>query len=57
MRVRSQAMPLEAIESARQEERSIAWSWFMRGTLHLVRVCGAVHPVLTVWVRRCSDDS
>jgi DNA glycosylase AlkZ-like len=36
MRARSTGLSAAGIEQARQKERSIAWIWCMRGTLHLV---------------------
>jgi hypothetical protein len=36
MRARSAGLSAAGIERARQEERSIAWTWCLRGTLHLV---------------------
>ncbi|HEX9109445.1 MAG TPA: crosslink repair DNA glycosylase YcaQ family protein, partial [Longimicrobiales bacterium] len=33
---RAAGITLEAVERARQEERTLAWTWLMRGTLHLV---------------------
>jgi hypothetical protein len=36
VRARSTGLTALQIEQARQEERSIAWTWCLRGTLHLV---------------------
>jgi hypothetical protein len=36
MRARSTGLTAFEIERARQEERTIAWTWCLRGTLHLV---------------------
>ena len=36
MRPRSAGLTAAQIEAARQEDRSIAWTWCLRGTLHLV---------------------
>lgn len=36
MRARSTGLSAAEIEQARQEERTIAWMWCLRGTLHLV---------------------
>ena len=36
MRARSTGLSAAGVERARQEERSIAWTWCLRGTLHLV---------------------
>jgi hypothetical protein len=36
MRARSTGLSAAGIEQARQEERTIAWTWCLRGTLHLV---------------------
>lgn len=36
MRARSTGLSAAMIEQARQEQRTIAWTWCLRGTLHLV---------------------
>ena len=36
IRARSTGLTASALQQARQEERSIVWTWCMRGTLHLV---------------------
>jgi hypothetical protein len=36
IRARSTGLTALQVEKARQEERTIAWIWFIRGTLHLV---------------------
>lgn len=37
IRARSTDLTASQVDRARQEERSIAWTWAMRGTLHLLR--------------------
>jgi hypothetical protein len=58
LRARSRGLDLAAVERARDEERSIVWTWAMRGTLHLVAAAdvgwllGLLGPVFAAAGRR-----
>jgi hypothetical protein len=58
LRARSRGLDLAAVERARDEERSIVWTWAMRGTLHLVAaddvgwLLGLLGPVFAAAGRR-----
>lgn len=41
LRARSRGLTAEAVEHARDDDRSVVWTWAMRGTLHLVAASDA----------------
>ena len=58
LRARSRGLDLAAVECARDEERSVVWTWAMRGTLHLVAardagwLLGLLGPIFAAAGRR-----
>jgi hypothetical protein len=58
LRARSRGLVLAAVERARDEERSVVWTWALRGTLHLVAAAdvgwllGLLGPVFAAAGRR-----
>src|SRR4051812_7085987 len=41
LRVRSRGLDAQAVERARDHDRSVVWTWAMRGTLHLLAAADA----------------
>ncbi len=58
LRARSRGLDLAAVERARDEQRSVVWTWAMRGTLHLVAaedagwLLGLLGPIFAAAGRR-----
>ena len=58
LRARSRGLDLAAVERARDEQRSVVWTWTMRGTLHLVAaqdagwLLGLLGPIFAAAGRR-----
>jgi winged helix DNA-binding protein len=58
VRARSRGVTAEAVEQARDDDRSVVWTWAMRGTLHLVAAAdvgwmlGLLGPIFVAAGRR-----
>jgi hypothetical protein len=58
LRARSRGLDQDAVERARDDDRSVVWTWAMRGTLHLVAaadvgwILGLLGPIFATAGRR-----